>query len=56
MTSLAISITGLALDDMTTFLGLSRGFVETNPVYPYSLLIAPLFYVAYLELLEVVRR
>ncbi len=40
--ALTISAVGISLDDFTTFMGFSRGFVETNPIFPYSLLVIPL--------------
>lgn len=54
-TALAISTLGLLLDDVTTFIGLARGFVELNPIYPYSLIVGPVFYVIFLAMLEAVR-
>ncbi len=54
--ALTISMIGIILDDITTFIGLQRGFVETNPIYPYSLIISPLFYISYLVTLEIIRR
>ncbi len=53
--ALSISALGILLDDITTFIGLSRGFVETNPIYPYSLLVIPVFYILFLVGLEHVR-
>ncbi len=54
-TALSISALGILLDDITTFIGLSRGFVETNPIFPYSLLVIPVFYFLFLIGLENVR-
>ncbi len=49
--ALTISAIGISLDDLTTFMGFSRGF-ETNPIFPYSLLVIPLFYGLFLLALE----
>ncbi len=51
----AISTTGMLLDDISTVIGLSRGFVESNPLYPYSMLVIPVFYFSFIAMLEVVR-
>ncbi len=56
VSSLVLSSVGTLLDDITTFVGLARGFVETNPIYPYSLLIIPAFWVSFLLLLDYVRK
>ncbi len=53
--ALTISAIGISLDDLTTFMGFSRGFVETNPIFLYSLLFSPLFYGLFLLALEKVR-
>ncbi len=53
--ALTISTTGMLLDDISTVIGLSRGFVESNPLYPYSMLVIPLFYFSFLVMLEIVR-
>ncbi len=53
--ALAISSIGILLDDLTTLIGLSQGFVETNPIYPYSLFVTPAFYAVFLLCLEKVR-
>ncbi len=52
--SLSIFTSAILLDDVTTFIGLSKGYVETNPIYPYSLFITPLFFTLFLVTLEIV--
>ncbi len=54
-TAISFSALGILLDDATTFVGLIKGYVETSPIYPYSLLVAPVFYVSFLLMLETVR-
>ncbi len=54
--SLSISTSAILLDDITTFFGLAKGYVETNPLYPYSLVVTPIFYVVFLLGLDVMRR